>query len=158
MNAYNWFWTVNSPLQLSTVFTLACISLVCCSSLPSWYKSALFNELYFVADGGTVWTELPEDADVSGGVCSGNEGLPAQPTVIKEYGRFAYLEGKCQGKTFGKSRHCSFVWFGIMQFCFVDVISNYNGDFPLFSDISKVISKLIHNATKYLLQLLHFMS
>lgn len=68
------------------------------SSLPSWYKSALFNELYFVADGGTVWTELPEDADVSGGVRTEDRGLPAQPAVVKEYGRFAYLEGKYQGK------------------------------------------------------------
>lgn len=64
------------------------------SSLPSWYKSALFNELYFVADGGTVWTELQEDADVSGGVRGEDGGLPAQPAVIKEYGRFAYLEGE----------------------------------------------------------------
>ncbi|XP_035459458.2 non-lysosomal glucosylceramidase [Scophthalmus maximus] len=64
------------------------------SSLPSWYKSALFNELYFVADGGSVWTELAEDADVSGGVRSEDGGLPAQPAVIKEYGRFAYLEGQ----------------------------------------------------------------
>ncbi|KAM4536826.1 non-lysosomal glucosylceramidase isoform 1-T2 [Odontesthes bonariensis] len=64
------------------------------SSLPSWYKSALFNELYFVADGGTVWTELPEDADVSGGVRSEDGGLPAQPAVVREYGRFAYLEGQ----------------------------------------------------------------
>uniref|UniRef100_A0A665US71 Non-lysosomal glucosylceramidase n=1 Tax=Echeneis naucrates TaxID=173247 RepID=A0A665US71_ECHNA len=63
-------------------------------SLPSWYKSALFNELYFVADGGTVWTELSEDADVSGGMRSEDGGLPAQPAVIKEYGRFAYLEGQ----------------------------------------------------------------
>ncbi|XP_037116133.1 non-lysosomal glucosylceramidase-like isoform X1 [Syngnathus acus] len=64
------------------------------SSLPAWYKSALFNELYFVTDGGTVWTELPEDADVSGGVRSEDGGLPAQPPVVKEYGRFAYLEGQ----------------------------------------------------------------
>ncbi|KAE8279198.1 Non-lysosomal glucosylceramidase [Larimichthys crocea] len=64
------------------------------STLPSWYKSALFNELYFVVDGGTVWTELPEDADVSGGVRSEDGGLPAQPAVVKEYGRFAYLEGQ----------------------------------------------------------------
>ncbi|XP_077400919.1 non-lysosomal glucosylceramidase [Vanacampus margaritifer] len=64
------------------------------SSLPSWYKSALFNELYFVADGGTVWTELQEDADVSGGVRSEDGGLPAQPAIVKEYGRFAYLEGQ----------------------------------------------------------------
>ncbi|CAL8240337.1 unnamed protein product [Merluccius merluccius] len=63
-------------------------------ALPAWYKSALFNELYFVADGGTVWTELPEDSDVSGGVRSAEGGLPAQPAAIKEYGRFAYLEGQ----------------------------------------------------------------
>ncbi|TPP65466.1 Bile acid beta glucosidase [Fasciola gigantica] len=27
------------------------------SSLPDWYKSALFNELYFLTDGGTVWLD-----------------------------------------------------------------------------------------------------
>ncbi|KAF7706599.1 non-lysosomal glucosylceramidase [Silurus meridionalis] len=63
-------------------------------SLPSWYKSALFNELYFVVDGGTVWVELPEDCDVSGGLRPEDGGLPAQPPVLKEYGRFAYLEGQ----------------------------------------------------------------
>jgi non-lysosomal glucosylceramidase len=25
--------------------------------LPSWYKGALFNETYYVADGGTVWID-----------------------------------------------------------------------------------------------------
>uniref|UniRef100_A0A671NZC0 Non-lysosomal glucosylceramidase-like n=1 Tax=Sinocyclocheilus anshuiensis TaxID=1608454 RepID=A0A671NZC0_9TELE len=63
-------------------------------SLPAWYKSALFNELYFVVDGGTVWVELPEDADISGGLRPEDGGLPAQPDVVKEYGRFAYLEGQ----------------------------------------------------------------
>ncbi|XP_051578468.1 non-lysosomal glucosylceramidase-like isoform X2 [Myxocyprinus asiaticus] len=64
------------------------------SSLPGWYKSALFNELYFVVDGGTVWVELPEDSDISGGLRPEDGGLPAQPQVVKEYGRFAYLEGQ----------------------------------------------------------------
>lgn len=41
-----------------------------------------------------MWTELPEDADVSGGLRSEDGGLPAQPAVVKEFGRFAYLEGK----------------------------------------------------------------
>lgn len=41
-----------------------------------------------------MWTELAEDADVSGGLRSEDGGLPAQPAVIKEYGRFAYLEGE----------------------------------------------------------------
>lgn len=92
---FNWFIKVGIPTVSSLVhcFTLAGFVLVCRSSLPSWYKSALFNELYFVADGGTVWTELPEDTDVSGGIRSEDGGLPAQPAVIKEYGRFAYLEG-----------------------------------------------------------------
>lgn len=25
------------------------------SNIPDWLKSALMNELYFVADGGTIW-------------------------------------------------------------------------------------------------------
>lgn len=33
----------------------ALYSFCCYSDLPEWYSSALFNELYFVADGGTVW-------------------------------------------------------------------------------------------------------
>lgn len=41
-----------------------------------------------------MWTELREDADVGGGLLPEDGGLPAQPAVIKEYGRFAYLEGK----------------------------------------------------------------
>lgn len=45
-----------------------------------------------------MWTELPEDADISGGVRSEDGGLPAQPAVVKEYGRFAYLEGECPAK------------------------------------------------------------
>ncbi|XP_076260376.1 non-lysosomal glucosylceramidase [Rhynchophorus ferrugineus] len=51
--------------------------------LPDWYKSALFNETYFVSDGGTVWLSLEEEAakDLK-------ENDPR-----KKYGRFAYLEG-----------------------------------------------------------------
>nr|CAD7442175.1 unnamed protein product [Timema bartmani] len=51
------------------------------ASLPDWYKSALFNELYFVADGGSVWflADEAEDLDID------------DPRL--EYGHFAYLEG-----------------------------------------------------------------
>lgn len=28
------------------------------SDLPEWYKSAIFNELYFIADGGTMWLNI----------------------------------------------------------------------------------------------------
>lgn len=53
-------------------------------SLPSWYKSALFNELYFVADGGTVWMDV-DDAT--------SNDKTTVPEFVKEHGRFAYLEG-----------------------------------------------------------------
>ncbi|XP_072216090.1 non-lysosomal glucosylceramidase [Excalfactoria chinensis] len=64
------------------------------SQLPSWYKSALFNELYFMTDGGTIWLELPPDClpqDLQGpGAAKLSHLLP----VLREYGRFAYLEGQ----------------------------------------------------------------
>lgn len=38
--------------------------LITFSNLPDWYKSALFNELYFISDGGTVWLDpLPYASD-----------------------------------------------------------------------------------------------
>lgn len=56
--------------------------------LPAWYKMALFNELYYIADGGTWWVHGPEDGPTPlspGGRGAGGEGSPL--------GRFAYLEG-----------------------------------------------------------------
>ncbi|XP_037772896.1 non-lysosomal glucosylceramidase-like [Penaeus monodon] len=50
--------------------------------LPDWFKSAIFNELYFISDGGSVWLEMTP---------SPNTPLPAYDTR-PEYGRFAYLE------------------------------------------------------------------
>lgn len=47
------------------------------AGLPDWYKAALFNELYYITDGGTIWTD-------------GEEGAPPSK---EEPGRFAYLEG-----------------------------------------------------------------
>lgn len=45
------------------------------SSLLEWYKTALFNELYYLVDGGTIW------------------GYPAEGAATeKDMGRFAYLE------------------------------------------------------------------
>ncbi|CAF4727784.1 unnamed protein product [Rotaria sp. Silwood1] len=48
-------------------------------SLPEWYKSALFNESYFIADGGTIWLDVSEDTTL--------------PDHVREWGRFGYLEG-----------------------------------------------------------------
>ncbi len=51
--------------------------------LPDWYKSLLFNETYYLVDGGTVWTAgRPE---TGGGPAA--EFLP-EPDI----GHFAYLE------------------------------------------------------------------
>lgn len=50
--------------------------------LPDWYKGMLFNESYFLTDGGTIWTagrEIPKE--------DGDGPLP-EP----EIGHFAYLE------------------------------------------------------------------
>ncbi|ENN79258.1 hypothetical protein YQE_04294, partial [Dendroctonus ponderosae] len=48
------------------------------SDLPDWYKSALFNESYFLSDGGTVWLSLEEEF---------------AKTLNTSDSRFAYLEG-----------------------------------------------------------------
>jgi len=45
-------------------------------NLPDWYKMALFNELYYIVDSGTIWA-YPID----------------QPTHPNDMGHFAYLEG-----------------------------------------------------------------
>ncbi|XP_055544706.1 non-lysosomal glucosylceramidase [Wyeomyia smithii] len=50
------------------------------SDLPAWYKSAIFNELYYIADGGSVWLTV-DDPEIS----------YDDPRLA--YGRFAYLEG-----------------------------------------------------------------
>lgn len=59
------------------------------SNLPAWYKSALFNELYYVSDGGTVWLDLAEEKD---GIIQ-RKINQSEVEVIQEYGKFGYLEG-----------------------------------------------------------------
>ncbi len=49
---------------------------------PDWYKSAVFNELYFLVDGGTVWTD-GEPVGVHD---------PPLATSSTELGRFGILE------------------------------------------------------------------
>ncbi|XP_043543049.1 non-lysosomal glucosylceramidase isoform X3 [Chiloscyllium plagiosum] len=62
--------------------------------LPDWYKSALFNELYFISDGGTIWLQVTDDLNITNGLTVQRDQLPPLPKVMKEYGRFAYLEGQ----------------------------------------------------------------
>lgn len=47
--------------------------------LPDWFKSAIFNELYYIADGGTQWLDMSKS------------DLP-NDDIRREYGRFGYLE------------------------------------------------------------------
>lgn len=54
------------------------------NTLPDWFKSALFNELYFISDGGTIWLDIKRKKDVHHRII---------PDTVKTYGRFAYLEG-----------------------------------------------------------------
>jgi len=44
---------------------------------PEWYKAALFNELYFLVDGGTFWPDGPVDAPV--------DGSPADLAILECY-------------------------------------------------------------------------
>lgn len=64
-------------------------------SLPSWYKSALFNELYFVSDGGTVWVDPASSSSLVNSRKRPVDSEDIHPLVLK-YGRFAYLEGRLE--------------------------------------------------------------
>jgi len=56
--------------------------------LPDWFKSAVFNELYYLADGGTVWLETETVPFMTEG-----KSQESKDDIRKEYGRFGYLEG-----------------------------------------------------------------
>ncbi|CAJ0574470.1 unnamed protein product, partial [Mesorhabditis spiculigera] len=56
-------------------------------TLPAWYKSALFNELYYMTDGGTLWFEYDDQW------ARQEPHLSAYTRqLMGEYGRFGYLE------------------------------------------------------------------
>jgi len=62
---------------------------------PDWYKGALFNELYFLVDGGTVWTDGEPFRPADSG--NGSGGLPASGPAgggdsAESLGHFAVLE------------------------------------------------------------------
>ncbi|XP_078484409.1 non-lysosomal glucosylceramidase [Ciona intestinalis] len=66
--------------------------------LPDWYKSAIFNELYYITDGGTVWLEVAgeENGTANGKVPETSQKITKVDSYdfLKEYGKFAYLEGQ----------------------------------------------------------------
>eukprot|EP01135_Chromosphaera_perkinsii_P000651 Nk52_evm18s147 gene=Nk52_evmTU18s147 len=59
--------------------------------LPRWYKSALFNELYYLADGGTIWIVPDQESTMF----PGNQNLSTgkHNPLRDSHGLFAYLEG-----------------------------------------------------------------
>ncbi len=55
-------------------------------ALPDWFKTTLFNELYYLVDGGTIWTA---------GEVGGTAALSRRPALPEPaIGHFAYLEGQ----------------------------------------------------------------
>jgi len=63
--------------------------------LPDYYKSALFNELYYIVDGGTIWTTHSKARGRKKGysvhiVDSDNSSVV--PPADDDIGHFAYLE------------------------------------------------------------------
>jgi non-lysosomal glucosylceramidase len=68
-------------------------------NLPDWYKMALFNELYYLVDGGTLWlhpscdcsSRFREPAMLRSEELADHES--AGSTVADDLGYFAYLEG-----------------------------------------------------------------
>ncbi|XGW23258.1 hypothetical protein V3C99_005471, partial [Haemonchus contortus] len=55
--------------------------------LPEWYKSAIFNELYFMTDGGSLWFEFDHNWSKS------ETHLSDYTTgLMRNFGRFGYLE------------------------------------------------------------------
>jgi non-lysosomal glucosylceramidase len=55
------------------------------SARPDWYKGALFNELYFMVDGGTLWTDGPP-------IPADGRTLDAGAAAGGPIGRFAQIE------------------------------------------------------------------
>ncbi|XP_022092743.1 non-lysosomal glucosylceramidase-like [Acanthaster planci] len=62
-------------------------------SYPAWYKSALFNELYFMTDGGSIWVESQEDQASSSAGDRTQDPSSRIAKLKKDMGMFAYLEG-----------------------------------------------------------------
>ncbi|GFE70988.1 GH116 family glycosyl hydrolase [Chroococcus sp. FPU101] len=62
------------------------------SNLPDWFKMALFNELYLLTDGGTLWTAATEDDPVGQfGVLECIDYRWYESLDVRLYGSFSLL-------------------------------------------------------------------
>ena len=60
------------------------------ASLPDWYKSQLFNELYFLQAGGAVWCDKRMVAEAAAASTTKNRAMDNPDDV----GHWLYLEGQ----------------------------------------------------------------
>uniref|UniRef100_H2YFL2 Glucosylceramidase n=1 Tax=Ciona savignyi TaxID=51511 RepID=H2YFL2_CIOSA len=60
--------------------------------LPDWYKSALFNELYYITDGGTVWLEVDGKSETANGNSNG-----VVPDSVRQMYVYCIGVGTCVG-------------------------------------------------------------
>mmetsp|Transcript_17192 Transcript_17192/g.48392 ORF Transcript_17192/g.48392 Transcript_17192/m.48392 type:complete len:1303 (+) Transcript_17192:90-3998(+) len=63
------------------------------ANLPDWYKLTLFNELYYIVEGGSIWTagRVSNDAAKHAKELEATPVLPEKETY-KTVGKFGYLE------------------------------------------------------------------
>ncbi len=90
---------------------------------PLWYKTALFNELYYVADGGTAW----------------EHGQVGQPDPGSDYmGHFAYLEcfDYAFYNTFDVDFYASFALMELWPEIEISIMRDFAATVPL-SDLSR---------------------
>lgn len=56
-------------------------------SIPKWYKAALFNELYFLSAGGSVWVDRPAPDDHYANTRGGCSPVPSSRDGVGRAGR-----------------------------------------------------------------------
>ncbi|OGI20393.1 MAG: hypothetical protein A3B68_02590 [Candidatus Melainabacteria bacterium RIFCSPHIGHO2_02_FULL_34_12] len=61
------------------------------SDKPDWFKTLLINELYFLADGGTIWTAGRYE-ERTGGSAVGRAGEETTTIVVKQEEHFGNIE------------------------------------------------------------------
>lgn len=59
---------------------------------PEWYRAAVLNELYYLVDGGTVWTDGDPILPAPDEPAAATPVLPAERAGDDDVGRFAVLE------------------------------------------------------------------
>ena len=62
------------------------------SDFPEWFKVLLINELYFLADGGTIWTAGKALENRRGEMEKGRQGEEQKGIVVKQEEHFGSLE------------------------------------------------------------------